>query len=188
MVHIPGRRLSSWRLEHLPGRWSSAWGAERCPSKCQGWEGGDALGLLLFCLSQEFPWGNDDGYWPDTVNAELLTPPHRQEADADCSGSSEYIGYFCPKMLVVTKSRGIPKGQRVRHVLDPSLPSPELSPARVEGSAKQIKISQALASFFFFPNYFLGNSCVGFARLLKTHRQTSSSRQMPCLEAFSPQH
>lgn len=127
---------------------SSARGAERCPSKCQGWEGASALGLLLFCLSQEFPWGNDEGYLPEAVNAELLTSPHRQETNADCSGSSEYIGYFCPKMLVVTKSRGIPKGQRVRHALDPSLPSPELSPARVESSAKQIKISQALASFF----------------------------------------
>lgn len=46
-------------------------------------------------------------------------------------------------------------------MLDPSLPSPELSPARVEGSAKQIKISQALASFFFFPLIiFLGTAAL----------------------------
>lgn len=41
-------------------------------------------------------------------------------------------------------------------MLDPSLASPKLSPAGVEGSAKQIEVSQALASFF--PNYFLENS------------------------------
>lgn len=44
-------------------------------------------------------------------------------------------------MLVLTKCRGTSKGQKVRRVLDPSLACPKLSPARVEGSAKEVKIS-----------------------------------------------
>ena len=98
-------------------------------------EGGKvAVGLLLFCLCQQFPWGNCGGCWPEGVNAELLTSPawQGQEVNADCNGSSEYVSYFCPKMPVLTKSRGTSKGQRVRRVLDPSLVCPKLSPAGVE--------------------------------------------------------
>jgi len=101
------RGLSSRRLEHLQGRWG-AQGAERHPSKRRGWEGSCALGLLLLCLRQQFPWGNGRGCWPGAVDAELFTSLAWQglEANADCNGSSECIGYFRPKMLVLTKSRG----------------------------------------------------------------------------------
>lgn len=149
------RGLSCPRLQPLQGRWG-AWGAKRHPGKCQGWKGSSALRLLLFCLRQQFPWGSGGGCWREAVDDELFPCSvwQGQEAHADCNGSRERC--FYPKMLVLTKPRGSFKGQSVRCVLDPSLACPKLLPARAECSAKAVKISQALASFFL--NYFLGNS------------------------------
>lgn len=101
----------------------------------------EVCGLLLFCLCHWIPWGNGGRYWAEAVDVELFTSPawQGQEADADCNDSSEYVGYMCPKMLVLRKSRGNSKGQRVRHVLDPSVECPKLSPATVSILEKRLK-------------------------------------------------
>lgn len=66
------------------------------------------------------PLGSTGRYQAEAISAGLFTSPvwQGQEADADCNDSSECVGYMCPKMLGLRKSRGTSEGQRVRHVLD----------------------------------------------------------------------